>query len=172
MAKSEVQKAAAKEASLLKRAAHLARQRELRESEEAAFAAANNSTAALEYKTATAAEEAATNLRIELVLAIETQIALLKDQITAIRAEHDPQVDALRQAKRQAADTFYAERRRLVAEAESGFPDLHDASARCSSVAWVPPDGYIAQFAAANAGDLAKKKAKREKKAEACTLSA
>lgn len=166
MAKSEIQKAANKEASLLKKAAHMARGRELMVSEEAAFAATNNSAAALECRTATASEEAAAKLRNDLVSAIEAQIALLQDKITAIRAEHGPQVEALREAKRQAADKFYAERRRLVGEAEANYPDLHDASARCSSVVWTPPDGYIAKFAAEHAEELARKKVKREKKAE------
>lgn len=169
MAKSDTQKTVNKEASLLKKKAHSARAHELMASEKAAFAAANNSAAALEYRTATATEEAAAKLRNDLVSAIEAQIALLQDKITAIRAEHGPQVEALREAKRQAANKLYAERRRLAAEAEANYPDLHDASARCSSVAWVPPDGYIAKFAAEHAEEFARKKVKREKKAEACT---
>lgn len=165
MAKTPEQKAATKEASLLKKAAHSARNRELCEAEEMARSTAESTPLAQEYEAAQKAEEESRGLRKTLVAEVEVQIALLRERIEAINAEHSPQIERLEALRRQAAESKRAESSRLLEEAQSRFPDMQ-SDMRWSSVPWVPPEGYIEQFAAEHAEDMARKKAQREAKAE------
>lgn len=162
---TDAEKAANKEAALLKRAAHSERARELNNAEKEAVQAANASALAQEYKQAEAVAEAARKQRDDEINAIEVQIALLKDKITALQAEYDPRIDQLWAAKRLAGSNFYAERSKMVEAAKSRFQDLADDGARWSSSCWTPPAGYLEQFAATHAAELAEKKTKREKNA-------
>lgn len=166
MAKTPEQKAATKEASLLKKAAHSARNRELCEAEEAAHAAAENTLLAQEYVAAKKAEEESRRLRKTLVDEVEAQIALLRERIEAIHAEHNPQIEKLEGLRRQAAESKCAEKRGLLKEAQSRFPDMQTSDMRWSAAAWVPPEGYVERFAAENTEDLAQKKERREAKAK------
>jgi len=166
MAKTPEQNAATKEASLLKKAAHSARNRELCEAEKMARSTAESTPLAQEYEAAQKAEEESRGLRKTLVAEVEVRIALLRERIEAINAEHSPQIERLEALRRQAAESKRAESSRLLEEAQSRFPDMQSSDMRWSSASWVPPEGYIEQFAAEHAEDMARKKAQREAKAE------
>lgn len=161
---TDEQKTANKEASLLKKAAHGYRHRELAEAEDTARSMAEKTSLAREYEAAQDAEVEARNALSEIRAQIGAQITLLEDQMKAVAAEHSPRIEKLNDLRRQAAEKKYAESRRLLEEAQSGFPDMHLSDARWSSSAWVPPKGYVERFAAEHAGDLAQKKMQREKK--------
>lgn len=169
MAKTPEQKVANKDASLLKKAAHSARHREISEAENAAQIKASNTIFAHEYEAAQAVEEETRKLRERLISEIKEQISLLDEQIKEIRVKYDLQIDGLAVLRRLAAEKKFTESRRLLKEAQAGFPDMELSDSRFSSVAWIPPDGYIERFAAEHADELAQKKAKREAKASLIT---
>lgn len=161
---TEDQRVANKEASLVKKAAHSARRRELHEAEEGVRATAEYTPLARECEAATNAEEDARRLRETFVAEVEAQISLLRERINEINVKHVPEIEKLHMLCRQASERNHAERRRLLEEAQSRFPDMASSETRYSSSAWVPPDGYIERFTMENAAYLKKKKAERDAK--------
>ena len=162
---TDEQKAANKEASLLKRAAHVVRKKELDAAEAAAKAMVDGGSLRRACEAANAAASEARDLRKNLVSAIEAQIAALNDRIREIRAEHDPKIERLDELCREAANKAHFEYTQMLHEVRVGFPDMATCDARWFSAKWVPPEGYIERFAEEHAEELAESKAKRETKA-------
>lgn len=159
MALSQEQKAANKDASLLRQAAYRARYREF----ERAKLAINVSSLEEAAGKARSEEDAAIKAKTEAEKAIHDQIALLQSKLKSVRELHGPVLDSARLARNAAYDLMYSERVRQTKEIESQFPDLSNIGL-VGAGSWIPPLGYIESFASEHAEELAKKKDQRAKK--------
>ena len=107
MAKTPEQKAATKEASLLKKAAHSARNRELCEAEEIARSTAESTPLAQEYEAAQKAEEESRGLRKTLVAEVEVQIDTHELVSGRPANSPDPEFEKWMAKHRGLVDQFY-----------------------------------------------------------------
>lgn len=158
MALSQEQKAANKEASLLRQAAYRARRKEF----EQAKMVINVSSLEEAAAKARSEEDAAIKAKNDAEDAIQEQIALLQADLKKVSETHAPVIDSAKLARNAAYQAMYEERARQTKEIEARFTDL-TGNIYMSSGAWVPPSGYIESFASEHADQLSKKKAKRAK---------
>jgi hypothetical protein len=158
MALSQEQKAANKEASLLRQAAYRARCKELEQAKMKINVILLEEAAAK----ARSEEDAAIKARNDDEDAIREQIALLQANLKKVNESHAPVLDSAKLARNAAYQAMYDERARQTKEIEARFPDL-SRDFYMGSGAWVPPSGYIESFASEHADELSKKKAKRAK---------
>jgi hypothetical protein len=155
MALSPEKKATNKEESLLRREAYRARYKEREE------ALSRVDVKALEHAAnmANLAFDVALKTRNNEADSIRRQIAELEEQLKTVNDRHANIIDPLNADRRNTLNVMHAERCRQQSEIESNYPDLD-----CYGVGtWNAPSGYIESFSSANAEELAKKKAKRER---------
>jgi predicted nuclease with TOPRIM domain len=162
MALTEVEKEANKQAQSIRNGAYRQRLSE----RNAAVSIATDKTNMLEERKAVSKNHDEFNAimaeRNSREDAVRKKIAELQDSLKSLSHEYDlkfEEAKARRDVDRKAFDIKADE---IQSDLDARFSDLKDCG--CHGVAkWIPPQGYVEKYTEENAGDLAKKIAKRAK---------